>query len=113
MVGKSFIGFTVNVKLPPTKPKFVSVTERKIVAAPEAFGAGVMVKVRLLPAPPSRMLPAGNRFVSDEVAATLSKDAGVVASVTVKVIGPAVASSLIVWFPIAEIVGLAFAASRQ
>src|SRR5947209_7532843 len=97
IVGRAFTGRTVTTKMLVVKPKFVSVTETVMAAVPDWLAAGVRVTVRLAPLPPNTMLPSGTRLVLEEVAATVSRLAGVLASPTVKAIGPATVSSLIDW----------------
>src|SRR6266536_6222478 len=105
IVGGSFTGRTVTTKMLLVKPKFVSVTETVMAAVPDWLGAGVTVTMRLAPLPSNTMLPSGTRLVLEEVAATVSRFAGVLASPTVKASGPATVSSLIDWLPNPERVG--------
>src|SRR5439155_20910742 len=95
IVGRSFTGRTVTTKMLVVNPKFVSVTETVMAAVPDWLGAGVTVTVRLLLPAPKTMLPSGTRLVWEEVAATVSRFAGVLESPTVKASGPATVSSLI------------------
>ena len=61
-----------------------SVTARVTVAVPDRLVPGESVSVRLVPVPASTRLPAGKRFVSEPVTATVNWSGGVVSSATVK-----------------------------
>src|SRR5438105_8738400 len=112
-VGGSFTGLTVTVKLVLTEPKFVSVTETVIVAAPDWFGSGVNMTVRLLALPPKTMLLVGSRDGLEEAAARVKSEAGVPESPMVKEIGPTIVSSLTVRFVMLEMVGALLPEGRR
>ncbi len=82
-VGGSFTEATVkrNELLALAVP---SLTRRVIVVVPDPFAAGMMVAVRLVPAPPIKMFPLGTRFVFDELPVTVNRNGDVSASLTVK-----------------------------
>src|SRR5215831_6088283 len=82
-----------------------SLTVMLIVQAPLWFVEGVIVKVRLEPAPPKTMFATATRFVSELSAPRLNEDAGVSASPIVKAIGPMGVSSSVVSFVKLDIVG--------
>src|SRR5205085_1958470 len=109
MVGRSFTGSTVrlNMALAVAAP---SLTLIVMVAVPNWFAAGVILIVRFAPLPPKRMLPAGTSIGLEDLAETTSAFAGVSRSPTVKGIAGLTVSSLIVWPPMAEIVGGSFTA---
>ena len=103
--GASLVGLTVSMKLvlllsPPSETVSVIVT-----GPPLALAAGVTVRLRLAPLPPSTRLPAGNSAVSELEAVTDRLPAGVSASPTVKAMGPSTVSSPVDRGPIALIVG--------
>ena len=58
--GASLMGLTVRIKLADERAD-PSVTDKPIVVDPCLLGAGVILIVRLLPLPPSTILPAGTR----------------------------------------------------
>src|SRR5207247_11032679 len=76
IVGGSFTGVTVRMKLVLTEPKLVSVTEIVMMAAPDWFAMGVSVTVRLAPLPPKRMLLVGTNAGFEEATARVNKVAG-------------------------------------
>ena len=98
---------TVNVELVVVVP---SDTLSVIVAGPPllallALAAGVTVRVRLLPLPPSTRPVLATSAVLLEVAVTSRLPAAVSASPTVKANGPAAVSSATVWLLSVLIVG--------
>src|SRR5215510_6608131 len=97
MDGGSFTGLTVNTMMLLLIPAAVSTTVTVTAAVPERWGAGVRVKVRLAPLPPSTTPVAGKRLVLAETAVTMSWLVAVLESPTVKLMGPATVSSLMVW----------------
>ena len=77
-----------------------------IVVVPFAFGAGVIVTVRLAPLPPKTMLPFGTSVVLLEVPLTMSEPGAVSTSPTVKPIAPVFVSSSIEVSGMSDIVGV-------
>src|SRR5262245_48374601 len=73
---------------------------------PGSTPTGVSVTVRFDPFPPKTMLLTGNRFVFDEVAATVSRSASASASLTVNGIGAVDRASGVPWFGMSEITGV-------
>ena len=89
MVGTSFTGLTVRVKLlesvPPITP---SVTLTVMVAEPCLFAAGVMASVQLEELPETTSAPDGNRVELSELAVTALEQTMLWStSVTLKVTG--------------------------
>src|SRR5437868_12393866 len=111
IIGESFDAVTVTVKFMLLRPKDGSVTVMKTVVTPVRFGAGVRVRVRLVPLPPRMMLFVGSNVGLEEFTRTVRLAAGVSASRTVKLIGPSVVSSGMDWAGMTEMVGLTFAGS--
>src|SRR5258706_225896 len=100
-----FPGFTTSKKGRLVEPPLPSLTVTVIKVVPNWFVTGVTTRARLAPLPPRTMLPSGTRLGLEEVAATVSRFAGVLESPTVKASGPAIVSSLIDWLPNPERVG--------
>ena len=95
IVGASFTAFTVTKKL-VLLLSCPSLTVTVIVAEPFWLVAGVTVTVRFAPLPPNTTFALGTSVVLEELPLTVKLPAAVSASPTVKLIGPATASSLIV-----------------
>jgi len=106
-VGVSFTPVIVSKKLLIVVAPSPSVTEIEIVTAPNWFGAGVTVTVRLEPLPPKTMLARGTIVVSEEAAPKTRFALAVSTSPTVKLIAGKAVSSSTKRFVIALIVGRA------
>src|SRR5438034_402284 len=100
-----FPRFTTSKKGRLVEPPLPSLTVTVINVVPNWFVTDVTSRARLAPLPPKTMLAFGTRVVLEEVAATVSRFAGVLESPTVKASGPATVSSLIDWLPNPERVG--------
>src|SRR5438045_3185443 len=93
-VGRSFTAEIVSRKLLTDVDPSPSVTEIEIVTAPDWFGAGVTVTVRLDNEPPKTIFESGTMVVSEEAAPNVRLPLAVSASPIVKLMaGTAVSSS--------------------
>src|SRR3954471_23263299 len=108
MVGGSFTGVTVRIKLLLAVPPAPSFTVRVIRVVPLWLVAGVTKRARLVPLPPRTMALLGTRVWLVEVAVTVRAPAAVSRSLTSKSTGPSRISSGVVWLGIAEIMGAEF-----
>ena len=96
MVGASFTGLTVTLKVRLLRPKVASMTVSVMAAVPKRLVTGVKVRVRLVWVPPKMRLFVGSSEGFDDTATRLRLLAVVCESRTVNASGPAVVSSLIV-----------------
>src|SRR4026209_1978958 len=108
ITGRSLTGVTVRTKFVLTPPKFVSRTDTVTVAEPDWLVAGVMGSVRFVAVPLKAKLLGGSRVRLVVNALTVSKFAGVCASLTMNGIAIDV-SSRVVRFVIVEMVGAVLA----
>src|SRR5688572_23619070 len=104
MMGASFTGVTVNVKV-VCVVAVPSVTVRVMVVAPCLSVAGVIRTMRAAPLPEIIIFASGTIVFSLELAVTTSVPAGVSASPMVNDIDAVGTSSAVVWAGIAVMVG--------
>ena len=95
----------MSVKLVLAVAPPASVTVTVIVAVPLSFAFGKMNKERLGPFPSVEIPPSETNFEFEDLALTDRLEAGVSASPTLKLKGPAGRFTSVVWSPIREIVG--------
>ena len=105
IVGASLTGLTVSMNR--STPMFTpSLAVIVISVVPDWFSSGTMVRVRTPLVPWRRMFALGIRAWLLEEAPTISDEAGVSESLTVKVIAPVELSSLVDRSAIAEMMGV-------